>query len=118
MVTDRQGNSLSGATGEAAALFDQAVEAFNIYRGDPVALVDQAIEAAPDFGMAHIFKAHLYALATEPEAAAEAATIVNTARQLTLNEREASHIAALDHVLGGDWTAAAVALDRHNIAYP
>ncbi|MCG8695999.1 MAG: tetratricopeptide repeat protein, partial [Minwuiales bacterium] len=107
-----------GATGEAAALFDQAVEAFNIYRGDPVALVDQAIEAAPDFAMAHIFKAHLYALATEPEAAAEAATIVNTARQLTLNEREASHIAALDHVLGGDWTAAAVALDRHNIAYP
>ncbi len=118
MVTDRQGNSLSGATGDAAALFDQAVEAFNIYRGDPVALVDQAIEAAPDFAMAHIFKAHLYALATEPEAAAEAATIVNTARQLTTNEREASHIAALDHVLGGDWTAAAVALDRHNMAYP
>ena len=52
MRIDAQGNTLSGATAEAAEIYDEAVEAFNIYRGDPVGLLDQAIEAAPGFAMA------------------------------------------------------------------
>jgi len=118
MLTDRQGNPLSGATEEAATLFDQAVEAFNLYRGDPVALTDQAIEAAPEFAMAHILQAYLFALATEPEAAAGAALILKWVKRLSLDDREASHVDALDRLLAGDWTAAAVALDHHNAAYP
>ena len=118
MSSDRQGNSLSGATAKAAETYDQAVEAFNIYRGDPVALVDSAIEAAPDFAMAHILKAYLYGLATEPEATAEARTIVAQAKALTMNEREESHVAALDHLVKGEWTAAAVALDHHSMRHP
>lgn len=118
MSSDRQGNSLSGATPAAIESYDQAVEAFNIYRGDPVALVDRAIEQAPGFAMAHIFKAHLYGLATEPEATAEAQSIVAHAKGLTMNDREQSHIAALEHLLQGNWTKAAVALDHHNIRYP
>src|SRR5690606_1553582 len=43
MTAYAQGNPLSGATPELANLFDQAVAAFNIYRGDPVGLLDQAI---------------------------------------------------------------------------
>ncbi len=118
MLTDRQGNTLSGATVEAVELFDKAVAEFNIYRGDPVASVDGAIEAAPEFAMAYILKAYLYGLATEPEATAEARNIVAHAKTLTLNEREASNIAALDHLLGGNWTKAAVALDHHNMRFP
>jgi tetratricopeptide (TPR) repeat protein len=118
MVTDRQGNALSGATAQAVELFDQAVEAFNIYRGDPLALLDSAIEAAPDFTMAHILKAHLYAVATEPEATVGARAIVSRTRTMAANEREASHIAALSLVLDGHWTAAAVALDHHNVRSP
>lgn len=118
MITDRQGNTLSGATAETARLFDQAVEAFNIYRGDPVALVDSAIAAAPDFAMAHIFKAWLYVLATEPAAAAEAGGIVAQAKALPLSEREASHLAALDKLISNEWTAGAIALDHHNMRYP
>ncbi|MGF1610458.1 MAG: tetratricopeptide repeat protein [Kiloniellales bacterium] len=118
MLTDRQGNALSGATAEAVALFDQAVETFNIYRGDPIALADSAIEAAPDFAMAHILKAHLFAVATEPEATAGAKEIVAQVKSMKLNERESSHLVALDLVLGGHWTTAAVALDRHNMRYP
>ncbi|GAB5470864.1 MAG: tetratricopeptide repeat protein [Rhodospirillales bacterium] len=118
MVTDRQGNSVSGASGEAAALYDQALWAFNIYRGDPVALLDSAVAAAPDFAMATIMKAHLYALSTEPEGLTEAANLVATAKTLTLNEREASHIAALELLLRNEWSAAAIALDRHNLTWP
>ena len=73
MIMDKQGNVLSGATGEALDLYEQAVEAFNIYRGDPVAILDRAIESAPQFAMARILKAHLLALATEPAAAPEPA---------------------------------------------
>jgi tetratricopeptide (TPR) repeat protein len=118
MITDKQGNILSGATVEAAALLDQAVSAFNIYRGDPFAPLDQALAAAPAFAMAIIAKAHLYAIATEPAAAREAQALLGTAKTLRLSEREASHVAALDHVLTGKWTAAAQLLDHHNIRYP
>ncbi|MBY8978380.1 tetratricopeptide repeat protein [Rhodobacteraceae bacterium NNCM2] len=118
MITDLRGNMLSGATSEASGLFDQAVEAFNIYRGDPVALLDQAVEAAPDFAMAHILKAHLFGLATEPEATREAKAIIDRVKSLPLSEREASHVAALDLLVAGEWTAAATALDHHNMHYP
>ncbi|MBY4675229.1 tetratricopeptide repeat protein [Marinobacterium arenosum] len=118
MVSDQQGNQLSGATPAAVELYEQAVTAFNLYRGDPVALLDRAIEQAPDFVMAHILKAYLYAVATEPDATLAARSFVDTAKALTLNEREASHLVALDLMLRGNWNKAAVALDRHNISYP
>ena len=118
MLTDRQGNALSGATAEAAALYDRALEAYNPYRGDPVALVDQAIEAAPDFAIARILKAYLFALSTEPAATAAAKEIVLDLKKLRLCDREASHVAALGQLVKGEWSAAAVALDFHNMRYP
>ncbi len=118
MHLDAQGNTLSGATAEAAKFFDAAVEAFNIYRGDPVGLADRAVEVAPAFAMAHILKAHLLGLATEPDATVEARAILANVKSLRLNEREASHVAALDLLLDGEWSAAATALDRHNADHP
>ena len=118
MLTDRQNNALSGATPDAVTIYDNAVEAFNIYRGDPIALADSAISTAPEFTMAHILKAYLYAVATEPEAAAEALTIVGRAKVLGTNDRERSHIMVLDHLLANNWTDASVALDYHNMRYP
>ncbi|WP_262270039.1 tetratricopeptide repeat protein [Microvirga yunnanensis] len=118
MMMDKQGNPLTGATVEAVTLFDEAVEAFNLYRSDPVALLDKAIKAAPDFAMARILKAHLFALATEPDATGEAKAILRKARTLRLSDREASHVAALDLLVEGNWTAAATMLDYHNARYP
>jgi tetratricopeptide (TPR) repeat protein len=116
--TDRQGNRLSGATPGAVPLLDAALREFNLYRGDPVATVDRALAAAPTFVMAHVLKAYLFALATEPRATARAAEIVAAARGLSMDERERSHVAALDLLLKGDWTAAALALDFHSAHYP
>ena len=118
MPTDRQGNALPGATSGAAELFDQALDAFNLYRGDPVGLLDRALETAPAFTMAQITKAHILGLSTEPKAIGEAKTIVAKVRALALNERELSHVAALDLLLEGNWTKAALALGRHNVRYP
>jgi len=118
VVTDKQGNVLSGATIDGAEIYGEAVEAFNIYRGDPVGALDRAIEVDPEFAMAHILKAHLFGLATEPDATKEAKAIVTEVKTLRLSEREASHVAALDLLLEGQWTEAAEALDRHNVIYP
>lgn len=118
MLTDQQGNRLTGATAESVALFDRALEAFNLYRGDPVALLDQAVAAAPEFAMAHLMKAYLFAVATEPEATRYARTMLEHIRSIKRNERESSLLAALELLLGGSWTAAAVALDRHCMHFP
>jgi hypothetical protein len=42
-MKDRHGNAVTGATGAAIEYFDASVEAFGIYRGDPLALLDAAI---------------------------------------------------------------------------
>jgi len=118
MNTDRQGNRMSGATLEAIPHFDQALSDFNLYRGDPLAAADRALTAAPRLVMAHILKAHILALATEPQATAQAAEIVAIARGLPADDREASHLAALAHLLQGNWVAAATAMDLHNVRHP
>ena len=116
--TDRQGNAMTGATAEAVDFFDAAVGAFNVYRGDPVGLLDRAIRAAPEFAMAHILKAHLFALATEPDATREAKGILMRVGTLSLSEREASHAGALQMLVEGRWTDAAVALEKHSVRWP
>ena len=87
MVTDRQGNVVSGATPAAVQHFDQAVREFNVYRGDPLATADRAIAEAPRFVMAHLLKAHLYALATEPAGTAEADKILAHVHELPADDR-------------------------------
>jgi tetratricopeptide (TPR) repeat protein len=118
MNSDRQGNRLFGATSEATSHFDQAVSEFNLYRADPVATVDRALAAAPTFVMAHVLKAYLFGLATEPQSTEQAAQIVESARGLEMDDREASHFAVLDQLLVGNWTGAAVTMHLHNVRYP
>ncbi|MDZ7839491.1 MAG: hypothetical protein U5R46_01540 [Gammaproteobacteria bacterium] len=85
MNTDAQGNTVSGADEKSIHAFDQALRAFNIYRGDPVAIIDDAIAAAPSFTMAHVLKAYLFALATEPGADRD-----NALARLTASLRESA----------------------------
>ena len=118
MIKDRQGHTLSGTTAEAAAPYENAVQAFNLYHGDPMPLLAQAIEAGPRFAMAHLLKAHLLGLATEPDAVGQARAAIGEIRNLALDEREAGHLAALEHMVAGDWTRAAVTLDRLSMRFP
>jgi len=118
MHKDLQGNTLTGATAEAVSSYDQAVRSFNIYRGDPEALIDAAIAAAPEFATAHLFKAGIYATASEPEATAGAIEILHQAASLPMNDREQSLASALKRLVAGHWNAAAEALDRHSMLYP
>jgi tetratricopeptide (TPR) repeat protein len=118
MIRDAQGHQLSGATAEAATLYDQAVRSFNIVHGDAVGQFDAARQAAPDFAMAHLGKAWVFAVANDPGLLTQAKALVDTARPLRLNERERAHLAALSHLVQGGRAAAVAVLDLHLMHYP
>ena len=94
-IEDVQGHRLSGATGAAAVAYEEAVRAFNLVHDDAIARFDAARAAAPGLAMAHLGKAWVLALANDPGLTSEAEALVETARALTLNEREQAHLAAL-----------------------
>src|SRR5438067_1293424 len=118
MIEDAQGYRLSGATAAAAAIYEQAVRAFNLVHGDSVGLFDKAREAAPDFAMATLGKAWVFAIANDPGLMTKAAALVETARGFALNEREQAHLAALSQVVQGARAAAVAVLERHLMQYP
>jgi len=118
MIQDAQGHYLSGATEAAVTTYDQAVRAFNLVHGDAIGLFDTAREAAPDFAMAYMGKAWVFAVANDPGLLTGARTLVETARRMRLNEREQAHLAALSHLVQGARAAAVAVLDRHLMHYP
>ncbi|MBV8338122.1 MAG: tetratricopeptide repeat protein [Alphaproteobacteria bacterium] len=118
MARDAQGHHLSGATEEAVTHYDQAVRAFNLVHGDAVGQFDDARQVAPEFAMAHLAKAWVFAVANDPGLMAQAAKLVDAARLLTLNEREQAHLAALACLVQGQRAAAVAVLDRHLMRYP
>src|SRR5438874_3650837 len=118
MIEDAQGHRLSGATAVAAATYDRAVQAFNLVHGDSVGLFEKARETAPDFAMAVLGKAWVFAIANDPGLMTKAAALVETARGLTLNEREQAHLAALSQVVQGARAAAVAVLEPHLMQYP
>jgi hypothetical protein len=118
MIQDAQGHHLSGAIAESAAAYDQAVCAFHLVHGDAVGLFDAARQAGPDFAMAHLGKAWVFAIANDPGLMRQAESLVETARPLSLNEREQAHLAALSHLVQGARAAAVAVLDRHLMRYP
>lgn len=118
MSEDRQGHRMSGADAESAARYDEALAAFNLYRGDPLAALDAAMALAPEHAMAPIAKAFLYALSTEPAATQMARQLHAAAGGLAMDERERSHLAVLGTLLRGDWVRAAIAMDLHNARWP
>lgn len=118
MSEDRQGHRMSGANAASAARYDEAMTAFNLYRGDPLSALDAATAEAPRHAMAPIAKGFLLALATEPAAADAARRLHDMARDLPMDERERSHLAVLATLLRGDWVRAAIAMDLHNARWP
>src|SRR5712691_5835878 len=106
MSQDAQGHHLSGATEASVADYDQAVRAFNLVHGDSIGLFEAAREAAPDFAMAHLGKAWVFAVANDPGLLTQARALVEGARSLKLNEREAAHFTALSHLVRAARSAA------------
>ena len=86
MLRDAQQHDLSEATPEAIASFDAAVRAFTLVYGDTLGLYEAARAAAPNFVMAHLGKAWVLSLASDPILAQEAKRLLEGAAALARNQ--------------------------------
>ena len=108
----------SGANAGSLVHYRRALHQFQCYIEDPVASVDAAIDERPDFVMAHVLKAYLHLLGTEPAAIAVARACLDAAQRLPANARERGHIAAIACMADGQWHRAGRLLEDVAIDYP
>ncbi len=116
--TDAHGHPLSGASAEAAALYDKALRQFQCYTVDPVAILQQAVADSPRFVMGHAMLAWLMLSASVAGPADLAAASLRTAEGLPATPREQAHLRAAATWAGGRWRAAARALEDLSVAHP
>ncbi|HYF06264.1 MAG TPA: tetratricopeptide repeat protein [Acetobacteraceae bacterium] len=118
MAQDGLGNAMSGSSPAAREAYAQAVHEFQIYAGDPVATVDRALADSPDFVMGHALRAWLHLLGTEPSGTPVAREALAAARALPATSQERGHLAAIGHLVEGDWWAASRVLEDVAIDHP
>ena len=115
---DSAGHQVTGATADGLAHFETAAHQFRCYIGDPVASVDAALATAPHMAMAHVLKAYLHLLGTEPLALPVARDCLAAAADLAGTERERGHVAAVRLLTEGRWSAAGRVLEDVSVDYP
>lgn len=115
---DPQGLALSGADPISLPHYENALGQFQCYVGDPLASVDAALAASPDFVMAHLLRAYLHLLGTEPDGLAVARACHASAAALPSNPHERGHLAAVGQLLEGHWQRAGQTLEDLSIERP
>ena len=117
-IHDDLGLAHSGANAGSLAHYRRALRQFQCYIEDPVASVDAAIDERPDFVMAHVLKAYLHLLGTEPAAIAVARDCLDAAQRLPGGARGRGHIPAIARMVGGQRHGARTQLEDVAIDYP
>ncbi|WP_255836690.1 tetratricopeptide repeat protein [Pseudomonas benzenivorans] len=115
---DMLGLTLSGADSTSLAHYENALRQFQCYRGDPLAAVDAALAASPAFVMAHVLKAYLHLLGTEPAGLAVARACYASAARLPATPQEHGHVAVVGRLLAGHWHLAGQTLEDLSIEQP
>lgn len=117
-LTDRQGHPVSGADAAAVEAYDQAAHELLCMVDDPVASIQRALDCSPQMTMAHVLKAWLHLLGTEPGALAVARAALDAAASLPADERERRHVAAAQPLVDGHWREAARRLEDLSLDHP
>lgn len=115
---DTAGHAVSGANRESLAAFERAAHELRCFIGDPVASVEVALAASPEMVMAHVLKAYLHLLGTEPAGMAVARACHEAARTLPANDRERGHLEAVRLLTEGRWREAGRTLEDVSVAHP
>ena len=118
IIHDEQGLAHTGATPTSFEHYARALHQLQCYIDDPVATVDQALAESPDFVMAHLLRAYLHLLGTEPEGIAVARASAQVAAALGGDARERAHLAAVQHLAEGRWHRAGRVLEDIAIDHP
>ena len=117
-LRDSLGNTVSGASAEAVAAYENALHALQCYIGDPVATIGQALADSPGFVMGHAMHAYLNLLGTDPDGIPAARVAYEAARKLPMNARERGHIDAVGHLIESGWHEAGQVLEDVTIDNP
>jgi tetratricopeptide (TPR) repeat protein len=117
-LIDASGHAVSGATPTGLDFFEQAARELLCMVGDPAATVEKAIAACPEMTMAHILKAWLHLLGTEPAVRAVALACCEAAAALPADDRERRHLQATQALAAGRWREAGLRLEDLNARYP
>ncbi|HYC47040.1 MAG TPA: tetratricopeptide repeat protein [Burkholderiales bacterium] len=117
-MKDFAGYELTGANAASLALLEQGFHELRCYVGDPVTTVERALEAAPELVMAHVLRAYLHLLGTEPTAVPVAREAHRNGAALPATDREKRHLLAIDNIVEGRWRSAARVLEDLSIDYP
>ena len=115
---DALGHALSGANGAAIDHYEQASHELRCLIADPLASAQRAIAASPEFTMAHLLAAYLNLLGTEPGGFEPARAALAAAQALPMNEREAMHARAVEHLVNSRWHAAGATLEDLSVRWP
>jgi hypothetical protein len=117
-LIDPTGHRVSGATPDSLAAFEQASHELLCMVDDPVASVDRALAASPEMTMAHVLKAWLHLLGTDPSALPVARASCAAAAALPADDRERRHVEAATALAQGRWQEAALRLEDLSARYP
>ncbi len=117
-MIDAAGHRVSGANAESLAAFEQGARELLCMVDDPLSSTERALAASPEMTMAHVLKAWLHLLGTEPEALAVARASCAEAAKLPADERERRHVEAASALAAGRWHEAALRLEDLSLAYP
>ncbi len=119
-MNDARGVPVSGGSAQSQQVYEQALRALNVYRGDAVAIIDQALAGDPDFAMGQVLRAQVQVTMWErsmlPGVRASVARL--EALHGGLNDRERRHARALKLWAAGDWEGHRAELDRLLAEYP
>jgi hypothetical protein len=117
-LTDQHGHRLTGASAAARDHYEQALGLLRLYSGDPLAAADAAIAASPGFAMAHLLRAWLQLLGTEPGGIEAARAAHKAAMPMCKTPREKGHLAAVGQLIDGHWHDAAQTMLRLSADHP
>ena len=118
IIRNEHGLAHSGANPGSFVNYARALRQFQCYIEDPVATVDKVLAASPEFVMAHVLRAYLHLLGTEPGDVAIANANLQSAKQYGGDERERAHIRAVAHLAAGHWRRAGRVLEDIAIEHP
>ncbi|MES2957626.1 MAG: tetratricopeptide repeat protein [Pseudomonadota bacterium] len=117
-IKDSHGHAVSGANARSLDAFELACHELRCFAGDPLASVTRALAESPEMTMGHVLMAYLCLFGTEPAGLPAARAALAAAQALPADEREAMHIAAIEHLVEGRWHAAGLLLEDLSVRYP
>jgi tetratricopeptide (TPR) repeat protein len=119
-MKDARGVPMSSDNPKSLAVYESALRAFNVYRGDPVAIIDEALAEDPDFVMGHVLRAAVLVTMWEKSVVPKVADGVARLKELDnrSNDRERRHAHALGRWAAGDWDGMRGELDRLLMEHP